>query len=99
VKDSPPEQLAEAVRRVHAGLRVTDPGLAAESLAHGASPFTERERDVLHAARDGGSVADIARAVHLSGGTVRNHLSAVIGKTGAANRADAARIAEENGWL
>jgi two-component system response regulator DesR len=44
-------------------------------------------------------VADIARAVHLSGGTVRNHLSSVIGKTGAANRAEAARIAEENGWL
>jgi two-component system response regulator DesR len=99
VKDSPPEQLVEAIRRVHAGLRVVDPGLAAESLARGVSPFTERERDVLRAARDGASVADIARAVHLSGGTVRNHLSSVIGKTGAANRAEAARIAEENGWL
>jgi two-component system response regulator DesR len=99
VKDSPPEQLVEAIRRVHAGLRVVDPGLAAESLARGVSPFTERERDVLRAARDGASVADIARAVNLSGGTVRNHLSAVIGKTGAANRAEAARIAEENGWL
>jgi two-component system response regulator DesR len=99
VKDSPPEQLVEAIRRVHTGLRVVDPGLAAESLARGVSPFTERERDVLRAARDGASVADIARAVHLSGGTVRNHLSAVIGKTGAANRAEAARIAEENGWL
>ncbi len=99
VKDSPPEQLVEAIRRVHAGLRVVDPGLAAESLARGVSPFTERERDVLRAAKDGASVAEIARAVHLSGGTVRNHLSAVIGKTGAANRAEAARIAEENGWL
>jgi two-component system response regulator DesR len=99
VKDSPPEQLVEAIRRVHTGLRVVDPGLAAESLVRGVSPFTERERDVLRAARDGASVADIARAVHLSGGTVRNHLSAVIGKTGAANRAEAARIAEENGWL
>jgi two-component system response regulator DesR len=99
VKDSPPEQLVEAIRKVHAGLRVVDPGLAAESLARGTSPFTERERDVLRAAKDGASVADIARAVHLSGGTVRNHLSAVIGKTGAANRAEAARIAEENGWL
>jgi two-component system response regulator DesR len=99
VKDSPPEQLVEAIRRVHAGLRVVDPGLAAESLARGVSPFTERERDVLRAAREGASVADIARAVNLSGGTVRNHLSAVIGKTGAANRAEAARIADENGWL
>ncbi len=99
VKDSPPEQLVEAIRKVHAGLRVIDPGLAAESLARGVSPFTERERDVLRAARDGASVTDIARAVHLSGGTVRNHLSAVIGKTGAANRAEAARIADENGWL
>jgi two-component system, NarL family, response regulator DesR len=99
VKDSPPEQLVEAVRRVHAGLRVVDPGLAAESIAHGASPFTGRELEVLRAARDGASVADIARAVHLSGGTVRNHLSSVIGKTGAANRAEAARIAEEYGWL
>jgi two-component system response regulator DesR len=92
VKDSPAEQLVETIRKVHAGL-------AAESLARGVSPFTERERDVLRAAKDGASVADIARAVHLTGGTVRNHLSAVIGKTGAANRAEAARIAEENGWL
>jgi two-component system, NarL family, response regulator DesR len=99
VKDAPPEQLVEAIRRVHAGLRVVDPGLAAESLARGVSPFTERERDVLRAAKNGASVADIARAVRLSSGTVRNHLSAVIGKTGAANRAEAARIAEENGWL
>lgn len=99
VKDAPPEQLVDAVRRVHSGLRVVDPSLAAESLASGASPLTERERDVLHAARDGGTVADVAKALYLSEGTVRNHLSSAIGKTGARTRAGAARIAEERGWL
>ncbi|MBF4463006.1 MULTISPECIES: response regulator transcription factor [unclassified Rathayibacter] len=99
VKDTPSAQLADAVRRVSQGLRVVDPALAAESLAQGASPLTERETDVLSAARTGGSIADIARILHLSEGTVRNYLSTVIGKTGARNRADAARVAEENGWL
>jgi two-component system response regulator DesR len=99
VKDAPPEQLVDAVRRVHAGLRVVDPALAAESLASGASPLTEREREVLLAARDGGTVADVAKSLHLSEGTVRNHLSAAIGKTGARTRAEAARLAEERGWL
>jgi two-component system response regulator DesR len=99
VKDSPPEQLVDAVRRVHAGLRVVDPALAAESLASGVSPLSERERDVLRAAREGGTVADIAKALCLSEGTVRNHLSAAIGKTSARTRAEAARLAEANGWL
>jgi len=99
VKDTPAPQLADAVRRVSQGLRVVDPGLAAESLAQGESPLTERETDVLEAARAGGSIADIARILHLSEGTVRNHLSSAIGKTGGRNRADAARIAEDNGWL
>ncbi|MFC4022136.1 response regulator [Micromonospora sp. GCM10011542] len=99
VKDTPARQLAEAVRRVHAGLRVVDPMLAAETLATGASPLTERETEVLRAARAGGTVADLARALHLSEGTVRNHLSAAIGKTGARNSAAAVRIAEQNGWL
>ena len=99
VKDTPARQLADAVRRVHAGLRVVDPVLAAESLTGGDSPLTARETDVLLAARDGGTVADIARAVHLSEGTVRNHLSSTIGKTMARNRADAVRIADGNGWL
>ena len=75
VKDTPARQLADAVRRVHEGLRVVDPALAAQSLAQGDSPLTEREADVLRAARDGGTVADIARELHLSEGTVRNHLS------------------------
>ncbi|GIH61467.1 response regulator transcription factor [Microbispora siamensis] len=99
VKDAPPEHLVDTVRRVHAGLRVVDPALAAESLASGSSPLTARERDVLRAARQGGTVAEIARSLHLSAGTVRNHLSAAIGKTGASTRAEAARIADEHGWL
>lgn len=99
VKDTPSTQLADAVRRVSQGLRVVDPALAAESLAQGDSPLTERETDLLQAARTGGSIADLARMLHLSEGTVRNHLSSAIGKTGGRNRADAARIAEENGWL
>ncbi|MDL9978007.1 response regulator [Microbacterium sp. ASV49] len=99
VKDTPAAQLADAVRRVSQGLRVVDPVLAAESLAQGDSPLTERETDVLAAAQTGGSIADIAGMLHLSEGTVRNHLSNAIGKTGARNRADAARIADANGWL
>lgn len=99
VKDTPAAQLADAVRRVHSGLRVVDPTLAAETLVAGTSPLTSRENDVLNAARDGGTVADIARSLHLSEGTVRNHLSAAIGKTGARTRAEAVRIAVENGWL
>ncbi|MFD9736143.1 response regulator [Umezawaea sp. NPDC059074] len=99
VKDAPPEQLVDAVRRVHAGLRVVDPVLAAESLASGASPLTDRERDVLLRAQDGGTVSDLAKALHLSDGTVRNHLSSAIGKTGARTRAEAVRLAEEHGWL
>ncbi|NKY39990.1 response regulator transcription factor [Cellulomonas septica] len=99
VKDTPAEQLADAVRRVHRGLRVVDPDLAVESLAVGSSPLTERERDVLVAAADGGTVADIARSTFLSEGTVRNYLSAAMAKTGGRTRAEAVRIAQENGWL
>ena len=99
VKDTPAAQLADAVRRVAQGLRVVDPALAADSLAQGESPLTGRETDVLAVARTGGSIADIAQMLHLSEGTVRNHLSSAIGKTGARNRADAVRVADENGWL
>ncbi|KQP83907.1 response regulator transcription factor [Aeromicrobium sp. Leaf291] len=99
VKDVPATQLADAVRRVHAGLRVVDPTLAADSLVSGDSPLTERETEVLREARDGASVAAVAGRLHLSQGTVRNHLSAAIGKTGAANRAEAVREAERQGWL
>jgi two-component system response regulator DesR len=99
VKDTPARQLADAVRRVHEGLRVVDPALAAQSLAQGDSPLTDRESDVLRAASDGGTVADIARELHLSEGTVRNHLSSAIGKTGARTRAEAVRLSVDNGWL
>lgn len=99
VKDTPAAQLADAVRRVHAGLRVVDPGLATDSLLAGESPLTARETEVLQAARDGSSVAAIAAKLFLSEGTVRNHLSSAIGKTGATNRAEAVLTAEGNGWL
>lgn len=99
VKDAPAQQLADAIRRVHQGLRVVDPALAAETLATGDSPLTGRERDVLVAARTGGTVADIARLLVLSDGTVRNYLSSAMGKTGARTRAEAVLIAEQRGWL
>jgi two-component system response regulator DesR len=99
VKDTPARRLADAVRRVHAGLRAVDPALAEESLVTGSSPLSSREAEVLRAARDGGTVADLARLLHLAEGTVRNHLSAAIGKTGARTRAEAVRLAEESGWL
>lgn len=99
VKDTPARQLADAVRRVASGLRVVDPTLAAETLASGDSPLTTRETEVLRSARTGGTVADIAASLGLSEGTVRNHLSAAIGKTGARTRAEAVRLADENGWL
>ncbi len=99
VKDTPAAELADAVRRVHSGLRVVDPALATDSLIAGESPLTGRETDVLRAARDGSTVAAIAARLFLSEGTVRNHLSAAIGKTGASNRTGAVKVAEDNGWL
>ncbi|HEY6744031.1 MAG TPA: response regulator transcription factor [Lapillicoccus sp.] len=99
VKDAPADELADAVRRVAAGLRVVDPTLAAATLAGGTSPLTARERDVLVAARDGATVADIAGRLFLSEGTVRNYLSAAITKTNTRNRVEALRTAEANGWL
>lgn len=99
VKDTPAAELADAVRRVHAGLRVIDPTLATESLTSGDNPLTPRESEVLTAALSGATVATVAAQVHLSAGTVRNHLSSAIGKTGAATRAEAARIARERGWI
>jgi len=99
VKDSAPEELAAAIRRVAAGERVVDPALAAASLAAGNSPLTARERDVLVAARPGATVAEIAGKLCLSEGTVRNYLSSAIAKTGTRNRAEAVRMADQNGWL
>lgn len=99
VKDTPARELAEAVRRVHAGLRVVDPTLATESLVGGPNPLTDRERDVLREALKGSPIAAIAAHVHLSQGTVRNYLSAAIGKTGTSTRVEAARVAQQRGWL
>lgn len=99
VKDAPAEQLADAVRRVHAGLRVIDTALAEASLFEGANPLSERERQVLRLAADGRSAPAIAAEVFLSAGTVRNVLSAAIGKVGAKNRAQAVRIAQDKGWI
>jgi two-component system response regulator DesR len=99
LKDAPARELAEAVRRVVAGERVVDAGLAAAALAEGDNPLTAREREVLAGAREHGTVAELAGALHLSAGTTRNHLSAIMGKLGARSRIDAIRVAEEKGWL
>jgi two-component system response regulator DesR len=99
LKDAPAAELATAIRRVHAGERVVDPALAAAALAEGASPLTTREAEVLAAARGHAAIADLATRLHLSQGTVRNHLSAAIQKLGARNRAEAVQIAERKGWL
>ncbi|NEA67814.1 response regulator transcription factor [Streptomyces sp. SID12488] len=99
VKDAPAAQLAEAVRKVLAGERVIDPTLAAAALADGANPLTDREREVLRAAADGATNAELATTLHLSQGTVRNYLSTAIQKLTARNRTEAVRIAREKGWL
>jgi two-component system, NarL family, response regulator DesR len=99
VKDTPVEELAVAIRRVLAGERVVDPALAAAALSAGPNPLTDRERDVLAAAVDGSTIADIAGRLHLSESTVRNYLSAAIGKTGARNRMEAVAAARSQGWL
>lgn len=99
VKDSPADRLARTIRQVLSGQRVIDPELAAAALSEGASPLTPRERDVLAASRDGASIAEIAAVLYLSEGTVRNYLSSCIQKTGARNRTEALRVAEERGWL
>ena len=99
LKDTPPTELASAVRRAAAGQRVVDPDLALSALSEGASPLTDREREVLVAARHGASVAEIAARLALSEGTVGNYLSVAMQKTGARNRIEAAHVAEEKGWL
>ena len=98
LKDAPASELADAIRRVHAGGRAIDPHLAAEAWGE-TDPLTERERQVLREAEGGASTAAIAAALHLSEGTVRNYLSEAISKLGAENRVEAARQAREKGWL
>lgn len=99
VKDTPPEELADAIRRVHAGLRVIDPTLAQESLLTPDNPLSERETEVCQQLFEGKSSLSIAKALHLSPGTVRNHISSIMAKTGAGNRYEAAHLAKTNGWI
>lgn len=99
LKDAPVEELAAAIRRVIAGQRLVDPGLAAAALSEGKSPLTVREREVLAASRSGASVAEIAKHLCLTEGTVRNYLSLAIQKLGVHNRTEAAQLAEGKGWL
>jgi two-component system response regulator DesR len=99
LKDAPARELAAAIRRCAAGERVIDPALAVAALTDGPNPLSARERDVLAACAGGATVAAIAAALFLSEGTVRNYLSAIIQKLGAQNHAEAARIAQEKGWL
>jgi two-component system, NarL family, response regulator DesR len=99
VKDGPVEGLADAIRQVASGATVIDPELAGAALRTPRSPLTSRERDVLAAAEDGATVADIAGRLHLSQSTVRNYLSDAIGKTGTRNKTEAALLARRNGWL
>ncbi|MCE7008945.1 response regulator transcription factor [Kibdelosporangium philippinense] len=99
LKDAPVTELAVAIRKVAAGGQVVDPGLALAALSEGASPLTPRETEILAAARSHGTIAELARGLHLSPGTVRNHLSAAIQKLGARTRAEAVEMAEAKGWL
>lgn len=99
LKDAPAAELARALRRVMRGERVVDPELALLALSEGKNPLTPREREVLAAALFGASLADIAARLSLSEGTVRNHVSIAMQKLGAQNRMEAARLAEQKGWL
>ncbi|MGI9185396.1 MAG: response regulator [Solirubrobacteraceae bacterium] len=99
LKDAPASELAGAIRRAMAGERIVDPGLAAAALSQGPSPLTPREHEILAASREYATVADLAAALFLSAGTVRNHLSSVMHKLDARNRAEAIRRAEQHGWL
>jgi two-component system, NarL family, response regulator DesR len=99
LKDAPPAELASAIRRTARGEKVVDPQLALAALSEGTSPLTPRERDVLAMSVRGATVEEVARSLHLTNGTVRNHLSIAIQKLNARNRLEAARIAEEKGWL
>lgn len=99
LKDAPAAELAIAIRRVVAGERVVDPELALAALSEGDNPLTRREREVLTVTLDGASIAEIAARLVVSEGTVRNHISTAIQKLGAQNRMEAARLAEQKGWL
>ena len=99
VKDTPPEQLAEAIRRVHAGLKVIDPALARETIFRPDNPLTAREKEVTRHVLEGRNTRQIAGHLHLSAGTVRNIVSSLIAKTGTGNRFEAATMARARGWI
>ena len=99
LKERPASELAQAIRRVHSGLRAVDPALAAEAWGADEDPLSDRQRQILQQAGEGRSTTEIAAELHLSEGTVRNYLSEAIARLGAANRIDAARIARTRGWL
>jgi two-component system, NarL family, response regulator DesR len=99
LKDAPASELASAIRRAMAGERIVDPGLAAAALSQGECPLTPREHEVLSASRQHATVAELAAALYLSPGTVRNHLSSVMQKLDARNRGEAVKRAEEHGWI
>ena len=98
LKDSSSDALANAVRRVHSGLRAIEPELAREAWTE-RDPLNDRERQALRLAAEGRSGAEIADALNLTEGTVRNYLSEATSKVGAKNRVEAARIARDKGWL
>jgi two-component system response regulator DesR len=99
VHDCPAEFLAEAIRLLASGNKIIDAGLSSSARGSAACPLTTREAEVLHAAAQGSTTAEIATSLCLSAGTVRNYLSRAIAKTGGRNRVDAIRIADELGWL
>ena len=99
VKDAPVKDLVDGVRTVAAGGRTIDQSLAIDALSAGASPLTARETDVLREVEGGGTIADIAHALTLSQGTVRNHVSSAMLKMDARTRAEAASLARAAGWL
>jgi two-component system, NarL family, response regulator DesR len=99
LKDASPARLVDAIRRAAAGERVIDPQLAMATLDEGDNPLTPREREVLAMSARGATAGELAQALHLSEGTVRNHLSLAIQKLGARTRLEAIRTAEEKGWL
>ncbi len=93
------EDVAAVIRDVAAGRRYVDPEVAADALTDVRSPLTDRELDVLRAGQRGETIAQIAAALHLSAGTVRNHVSSVLGKLGVPTRQQAAIVARERGWI
>ncbi|MBV7295557.1 response regulator transcription factor [Corynebacterium sp. TAE3-ERU12] len=99
VKDAPAEQLLDAIRAVHSGGSAIDPELAAQALAQGNNPLTDRERELLRLTLTGASIKQLAATLFISQGTVRNHLSSAIAKTHTDNRTAAAHTAQDRGWL